>query len=357
MASTSDSERGTPPVFIPSRNLPEAEANKSYSVRELCAAAEKNSGYNTIVGAQRIGSLWRVYPKTPENRASLLLNGIEIRNRLITPNDKNPFIVHTPQGEKEAPTTKLIIGNLPISYSNSEIEAKLLQLGCQPQSKLLMERDRDEKGGLTRWLTGRWFVYIKIPDHPLPAKINVGPTIATLYHHEQKRTDQDAVCSKCLCTRHRAFSCSSEVVCLTCKQSGHKKGHPSCPLTPQGCDAEVGEQPDALSQEPLAECTISDQPEDLREPFPSVPSSPQISQPKPASTPHCGRTPTTQSRLPFQSRSFSRSREKKRLRDSPPQSFEHSKTPRRNREPVRQLPPSTRSKAGRRELERFLSLD
>ncbi|KAL8578993.1 hypothetical protein ACOMHN_001955 [Nucella lapillus] len=73
---------------------------------------------------------------------------------------------------------------------------------------------------------------------------------ARLYHREQKRTDPNAVCSKCLCTGHRAFSCSSEVVCLTCKQSGHKKGHPSCPLTPQGCDAEVGEQPEALSQDP-----------------------------------------------------------------------------------------------------------
>ena len=85
----------------------------------------------------------------------LLLKGIEVRNLTVNPFDKNPYIVKTPDGEKEVQTTKLIIGNLPISYSNDEIERKLLHPGCEPQSKLMMERDRDERGGLTRWLTGR----------------------------------------------------------------------------------------------------------------------------------------------------------------------------------------------------------
>ena len=70
-------------------------------------------------------------------------------------------------------TTKVIIGNLPISYSNEEIERKLIQIGCQPHSKLMMESDRDDRGGLTRWLTGRRFVYVKIPDRPLPENLFV----------------------------------------------------------------------------------------------------------------------------------------------------------------------------------------
>ena len=148
----------------------------------------------------------------------------------MNPFDKNPYIVKTPDGEKEVQTTKLIIGNLPISYSNDEIERKLLQLGCEPQSKLMMERDRDERGGLTRWLTGRRFVYIRIPDRSPGKKISIGSTTATLYHREQKNKPENSTCSRCVTKGHLASSCTNDIVCRTCKQPGHKSGHPSCPL-------------------------------------------------------------------------------------------------------------------------------
>ena len=134
-----------------------------------------------------------------------------------------------PDRKKEIQTTKLIMGNLPISYSNDEIERKLLQLGCEPQSKLMMERDRDERGSLTRWLTGRRFVYIRIPDRSLPEKISIGRATATLYHREQKNKPENATCSRCFTKGHLPSSCTSDVVCRTCRQPGHKSGHPSCP--------------------------------------------------------------------------------------------------------------------------------
>ena len=148
----------------------------------------------------------------------------------MNPFDKNPYIVKTPDGEKEVQTTKFIIGNLPISYSNDEIERKLVQLGCEPQSKLMMERDRDERGGLTRWLTGRRFVYIRIPGRALPEKISIGSATATLYHREQKNKPENSTCSRCFTKGYLASSCTSDIVCRTCKQPGHKSGHPSCPL-------------------------------------------------------------------------------------------------------------------------------
>ena len=128
-----------------------------------------------------------------KERCFLLLDGKEVRILTVNRFDKNPHIVKTTDGEKEVQTTKLIIANLPIS--NGEIERKLVQLGCEPQSKLMMERDRDERGGLTRWLTGSGFVYIRIPDRALPEKIS-----------------------------------TNDVVLRTCRQPGHKSGHPSCPL-------------------------------------------------------------------------------------------------------------------------------
>eukprot|EP00745_Piridium_sociabile_P012589 TRINITY_DN19220_c0_g1_i3.p2 TRINITY_DN19220_c0_g1~~TRINITY_DN19220_c0_g1_i3.p2 ORF type:complete len:120 (-),score=19.90 TRINITY_DN19220_c0_g1_i3:927-1286(-) len=117
---SSTGERGTPPVFLPLRNLPPENENH-YTVREICTAAEKSSGYNSIIGAQRIGGLWRIYSKSVDYRNTLLLSGIEVRNHSINLFDKNPFIVRTAQGEEEVKTTKLIVGNLPLSYSNEEI--------------------------------------------------------------------------------------------------------------------------------------------------------------------------------------------------------------------------------------------
>ena len=216
-------------MFIPCRNLPDNTENGiQYTVRELCATAEETSGYNSVIGAQKIGGLWCIYPKSADNRAMLLLKGIEARNLTVNPFDKNTYIVKTPDGEKEVQTTKLIIGNLPISYSNDEIERKLLQLGCEPQSKLMMERDRDERGGLTRWLTGRRLVYIRIPDRAVPEKISIGSAAATLYHPEQKNKPENSTCSRCLTKGHLASSCTNDIVCRTCNQPVHKSCHPSC---------------------------------------------------------------------------------------------------------------------------------
>ena len=56
--SNTDQGRGTPPVFISYRNLPEKTENGiQYTVRELCAAAEKTSGYYSVIGTQKIGGL------------------------------------------------------------------------------------------------------------------------------------------------------------------------------------------------------------------------------------------------------------------------------------------------------------
>ncbi|KAK7469785.1 hypothetical protein BaRGS_00036212, partial [Batillaria attramentaria] len=113
--------------------------------------------------------------------------GLVLRGCTITPYDKNPFIVRSENGQRQIKTTKVIIGNVPISYSDSDIESKLCQIGCKIRSKMLMERDRDEHGGLTRWLTGRRFVYIDVPQQPLPSKIHIGPCQATIFNYHQPR--------------------------------------------------------------------------------------------------------------------------------------------------------------------------
>ncbi|GFR88838.1 hypothetical protein ElyMa_000779200 [Elysia marginata] len=99
--------------------------------------------------------------------------------------DKNPFIVRRP----ESPYTKLIVGNIPISVSNAEIGDALKDLGVEARSSIREETYRDKDGGLTRFKTGRRFVYITLSTKPLPKTTKVGDSFffAYLYYREQQK--------------------------------------------------------------------------------------------------------------------------------------------------------------------------
>ena len=61
------------PVFLLNKTLPAVE-EKDYSVAEICAAAERTAGFETVESAQRIGGLWRLYAKDNEARIKLLVS-------------------------------------------------------------------------------------------------------------------------------------------------------------------------------------------------------------------------------------------------------------------------------------------
>ena len=51
-----------PPIFLLSKTLPAAPAaeEKEYTVIEICTATEKVTGFGTVIGSQKISSLWRI---------------------------------------------------------------------------------------------------------------------------------------------------------------------------------------------------------------------------------------------------------------------------------------------------------
>ena len=118
----SQCKRDSEPVFLKAGDLA-AETD----VLELCVAAERISGRETIAGAQRIRSLWRVYPLTKEVRTSLLVSGVELHGQTMVCFDKNPNIM---RGGSETPTTKLFISDIPTSVDDGEIRNLLERLGC-----------------------------------------------------------------------------------------------------------------------------------------------------------------------------------------------------------------------------------
>ena len=207
-------------VFIHVDSLP-TEGDREYTTREICNSCEIKHGYGCMFGAQRIGKLWRLYPVDFEVRAKLLIEGITLRGHSIELKDKNPFVV--PDGGRRRLSTRVLIGNVPLSYSDDEIKNTLAMLGCTFMSELYLERDRDAiTGQLTRWYTGRRFVYIERPRRPLPKTMKLGDFRATIYHKEQKAWSTEIKCSRCFGSDHTVTNSENEIVCENCKISGHK---------------------------------------------------------------------------------------------------------------------------------------
>ena len=180
------------PVFIHNDALP--QNGTPFTTREICNACEKKTGFRSMIGAQRIGALWRLYPDNNDVRARLLIEGITLRGVTVTLRDKNPMAVNRSRMSAQAgysydeiPTTRVVVGNVPLSFSDTDILETLKQLGANPVSRLHLERDRNPvTKEMTRWLTGRRFCYIKVPENPLPTSFKIGPFKATIFHYDSR---------------------------------------------------------------------------------------------------------------------------------------------------------------------------
>ena len=124
--------------------------------------------------------------KSREARIKLITQGVTIRGQSVSVLGQNPFV-----SSGDQPTTKLIIGNLPISIANQEIVKALEKMKVKIRSPLREEKYRDENGGITRFKTGRRFVYIEIPETPLPKTTQISDSfVAYLYYREQSKQSQ-----------------------------------------------------------------------------------------------------------------------------------------------------------------------
>lgn len=206
--------------------IPDHE-DKRPTVLEICLAAERVAGQGSVIGAQNIRSLWRIYPANKEARSELLVKGIRLRDAVLQVSNTNPFILRSETGE-EKPATKLWIDNIPISVAESEIQHSLRKIGCEFRSSIRLEHERDADNKLTRFLTGRRFVYITVPTTPLDKFVKISTFSAKLYHKEQKLAAKSVFCSRCLRSDHHVSQCSGDIVCKLCKQPGHKRGDAAC---------------------------------------------------------------------------------------------------------------------------------
>ena len=228
-STTRETLNAVKPVFVKSRDLPsKLGSDNAYRVCEMCRACERVGGPQSMEGAQRIGGLWRLYPSNHPTRALLLTKGITLNGCHINLMDTNPFLMRDTGVEIDS--TRLTIGDIPLSYSNKEIEDYLLSKGCKPLSALKYELERDEAGQLTHWKTGRRFIFIEMPSSPLPRDVRIGRFQAKLYHKEQKN-GSNMECYNCFLKGHQSRDCTNPTKCRACRMEGHKEGDGVCHLT------------------------------------------------------------------------------------------------------------------------------
>ena len=213
------------PVFLKVSDLP--ESTKEFTVCEICKTCEVVNGPQSMEGAQRIGGLWRLYPKTSDTRIKLLLSGIDLRGVHLSLQDINPFILGPDRAEVQS--TRLLVNDVPLSFNNKDIETTLSKLGCKMLSPIKYELQRDEHHQLTLWKTGRRYVYIAVPASPLQRDVKIGLYKAKLYHREQKQGNL-LVCFNCFQRGHISRECPDPTLCRACKQEGHKQGDSVCLL-------------------------------------------------------------------------------------------------------------------------------
>ena len=228
-----------------------------------------------------------MYSLTRTARNKLLIYNLTLRQQTVQVSDKNPFIVRGGSGE-EVPVTKVWISDIPISVDGKDIEIALVRLGCVLRSSLIHENIRNKDGKFTRFLTGRRFVFVNIPERPLERTVKIGGFTARLYHKEQPRADpQRTTRSRCLERSHRVSACPNSIRCRECRQEGHKRGDPVCDavsvLGPQGS---VGQREDTQVSNAMEPPTPNPQVASTREP--PTPRSPTPGNPRPSR-----RRPTT----------------------------------------------------------------
>lgn len=171
-------DQGVPACFLFADQV-----SKGTSGYRLSKACEESTGPDGIEGVQWLNGLVRIYPKSPQARNKLLMKGVTLNKVHLPVIGTNPNIV---DGSEDS--VKLIIGKVPLSLANSEIEKALSQMsGVKIKSRMYYEHYRDDNGKLTSFKSGRRFVYIATPLAPLPKSLKIVKWNASLYHYGQKR--------------------------------------------------------------------------------------------------------------------------------------------------------------------------
>ncbi len=87
---------------------------------DVCKSAVKVIG-NHVVGAQKIRNLWRIYTRSRDVRATLLVKGLSLRTKQIGLFDKNPYIHNIKDVNNQPKYTRITEDYLSVPQENVKL--------------------------------------------------------------------------------------------------------------------------------------------------------------------------------------------------------------------------------------------
>ncbi len=171
----------------------------------VCRAVEKSLGPQSVLGAQNIRGMWRIYLKQPSLKVELLVKGeLKLREAKVTLYEQNPYV--TKMKLPTTPREKVTIKDLPLSVSNEEIVKFLTSKSIVAVTPVKDAKERDQDGKLTDYKNGDRFVYCVGPIEPcLPRSIRISDFQCRVFHDSQYSGN-----------------------CKACDKPGHKAGDLTC---------------------------------------------------------------------------------------------------------------------------------
>ena len=214
---------GTPAVFVKTDDLINSHAVKDYTI---CKAVAVTIGDNQLIGCQRIGKVWRIYPKGIESRIKLLTNSIQVQGQQVPVYAENPF--RTGAKDPNDTKVKLTVKDIPLSKGNTSLQKYLEGKGVKLTSRIEYAKARDpESHQLSEWLNGDRICYVDKLSTPLPRTAFIGDTKARIFHDGQV-SPVDMLCTRCFSTEHFRSRCTNPPCCNRCRKPGHNPGDSNC---------------------------------------------------------------------------------------------------------------------------------
>ena len=212
-------------VFFKTKDLTNPRAVTDFDV---CKSVANVIGGENLVGCQRIGGLYRIYPKDNDNRAKLLAEKISLKGQSVHVYSDNPF-----RAGIEGPDHKVVkitVKDLPDSKANDSLKQFLEEKGLKLTSEIQYGKVRDtETKKLTDWRNGDRYVYVEAFETPLQRIATVGSSRVRIYHEGQEAPKSDIICTKCYGRDHSRSKCPKpEIWCRLCQCEGHKAGGEGC---------------------------------------------------------------------------------------------------------------------------------
>ena len=127
-----DSLGETPPVFFKNEDM-------DLDILDVCEGVAAVIGKENVLGAQKIRNLWRIYLSSEECRILLISEGLELKSTPISLHAQNPYSAN-PGGD----SIKVTVKDIPLSYSNTEVENFLKALGAKLTSDVQCSKVRDK---------------------------------------------------------------------------------------------------------------------------------------------------------------------------------------------------------------------